>query len=47
VVPEFAIKGGDIAYVYAVGDVSNLPPGILARPDITPQRVRLPIIQKQ
>lgn len=45
-IPEFMVTGGQIAYVYALGDGVNIAPTVLARPDISVKKLFLPVIDR-
>jgi trimeric autotransporter adhesin len=43
-IPPFIVGDGQIAYVYAVGDIVNIAPTVVAVPDLTPEWIYLPKI---
>ncbi len=46
-IPPFSVVDGQIAYLYAVGDITNLPPGAVVQGLTLGAVIRLPIIFKQ
>lgn len=43
-IPPVGLNAGQIAYVYAVGDVQNIAPTVVVTPDIVAQRRILPLV---